>query len=255
MIQTCCIIGAGNVAWHLAQALSKEIGVKQVYSRDINNARKLGDLIGAEGIDTIGALRKDADLYLISVPDDHIEEITAASQGIDSGIWAHTSGSMPMDVFRGKKSRHGVFYPLQTFSKSKAVEVAEVPMLIEGSDEDTTVSLLNLAERISRNCRKAVSTERRQLHVAAVFACNFVNYMWIQADDLLRKSGLSFDLLKPLLAETLDKLNDISPAEGQTGPARRGDFYTIEKHLSMLSADQAEIYKLLSDKIYALYNR
>lgn len=254
MIRSCCIIGAGNVAWHIAQALSKKISVKQIYSRDINNAHLLADIVGAEAIDNIDALRDDADLYLISVPDDHIEEIAVASRNIDSGIWAHTSGSMPIDVFRGEKSCFGVFYPLQTFSKTKAVDVSKVPMLIEGSDEETTASLLILAQNISTNCRKAASIERRQLHVAAVFACNFVNYMWIQADELLRQSGLNFDLLKPLLAETLDKLNDITPAEGQTGPARRGDFHTIKKHLSMLSEDQAEVYKLLSDKIYALYN-
>lgn len=254
MKRTCCIIGAGNVAWHIAQALSKSIEIRQIFSKNIENARALASLTGSEPIDDLSSLRADADIYIISIPDDHIPEVIEGTAHIQSGIWAHTSGSVPIDVFAGKKPRYGVFYPLQTFSKTKVVDIDSVPMLIEGSSPECAAALMELARLISSNCRIAGSAERRQLHVAAVFACNFVNYMWIQADELLHSAGLSFDLLKPLLSETLDKLNDISPAEGQTGPARRGDFHTIEKHLAMLSADQAEVYRLLSNKIYDLYN-
>lgn len=254
MITTCCIIGSGNVATHLAASLKSRITILQVYSRNLSNASALADRTGAEPIDSLEELRRDADLYLISVPDDHIGDILAATIAVEGGIWAHTSGSVPIDVFEGYKKNYGVFYPLQTFSKTKPVDVAEVPLLIEGNTPRVENELMELGQRICRNVRRISSEQRRGLHVAAVFACNFVNYMWIQADRLMRDAGLDFALLKPLLGETLGKLNDISPLEGQTGPARRGDFSTIEKHLAMLNDDQAEVYRLLSDKIYNLYH-
>lgn len=254
MIKTCCIIGSGNVATHIAASLASEIDVLQVYSRNQENASALAERIGAEPIDSLAKLRGDADLYLISVPDDHIGEILASTTAVEGGIWAHTSGSVPIDVFSGLKKRYGVFYPLQTFSKAKQVDVAAVPLLIEGNTPQIENELVELGRLICRDVRKISSEQRRGLHVAAVFACNFVNYMWIQADELMKEAGLDFAMLHPLLGETLGKLNDISPFDGQTGPARRGDFSTINKHLAMLSGDRAEVYRLLSDKIFELYN-
>lgn len=242
------------MATHVAAALASKIDVLQVYSRNQANASALAEKIGAEPIDSFDRMRTDADMYLISVPDDHICDILNSTAAIGGGIWAHTSGSVPLDIFKGYKKRYGVFYPLQTFSKTKPVDVSAVPLLIEGNTAEVEVQLLELGKLICRDVRKVGSEQRRGLHVAAVFACNFVNYMWIQADSLMRDAGLDFSLLHPLLGETLDKLNDISPFDGQTGPARRGDFTTMNKHLAMLSDDQAEVYRLLSDKIYKLYN-
>lgn len=253
-IRSCTVIGAGNVAWHISQALAEHINIRQVFSRDHANASLLADKIGAQPVSDLSEIAPGADFYLISVPDDHIPDVIAATAGIKSGIWAHTSGSMPIDVFDAKKDKYGVFYPLQTFSKTKQVDISQVPMLIEGSDDVVASTLRSLAENISANVRLAGSPERKQLHVAAVFACNFVNYMWIQADSLLRKAGLDFSMLKPLLSETLNKLDDLPPIQAQTGPARRGDFLTVEKHLGMLSPEQAEIYRLLTDKIHNLYH-
>lgn len=242
------------MATHLAATLASEIKVLQVYSRNLANAAELAEMVGAEPIDSLVGLRADADFYLISVPDDHIAEVLDSTSAITCGIWAHTSGSVPIDIFVGRKNNYGVFYPLQTFSKTKTVDVENVPLLIEANSSVVENELFELGKEICRDVRKVGSEQRRGLHVAAVFACNFVNYMWTQADMLMNDAGLDFSLLRPLLNETLDKLNDISPFDGQTGPARRGDFSTMKKHLSMLDADQAEVYNLLSNKIYKLYN-
>ncbi len=242
------------MATHVAAALASKTDVLQIYSRNLTNASALAEKIGAEPIDSFDRLRPDADLYLISVPDDHICDILASTTAIGGGIWAHTSGSVPIDIFEGYKKRCGVFYPLQTFSKTKSVDVSAVPLLIEGNLPDVENQLMKLGELICKDVRMVDSEQRRGLHVAAVFACNFVNYMWIQAENLMRNAGLDFSLLHPLLGETLGKLNSISPFDGQTGPARRGDFSTMKKHLALLGGDQADVYRLLSEKIYKLYN-
>lgn len=167
-----CIIGAGNVATHLAMALSESACVCQVVSRHIETAGRLADMVGGGCLasDNLDELLPDADFYLISVNDDRVAEIVAGTPDFP-GIWAHTSGSVPADVFKGYKSRYGVFYPLQTFTRDLDVDVSEVPFFIEGVDRDVCDALISLANSISRSVEEADSsvakccTLRRFLHV------------------------------------------------------------------------------------------
>lgn len=250
----CTIIGAGNVATHLTKALSEVVDVSEIFSRNIINAQKLAGEIGGRAIDDLSEISTDSDFYLISVVDDAIPWVLSQTRHVKSGIWAHTSGSTPMSVFNGEKDRFGVLYPLQTFSKDKPVEISQVPLLIEGSSDEVTQWLLSLAAEMSTDVKTVDSIGRMRLHIAAVFACNFANFMWTQADEILQKSGLDIRVLTPLLNETLAKLHTLPPFEGQTGPARRGDFKVIEKHLELLSNSHREIYKYLSDKIFETYH-
>lgn len=251
---SCAVIGAGNVASSLAPELSRYLDVRQIYSRDITNARALASAIdGCEAISSLDALSSDIDFYLISVRDDAVANVVRATESIKQGLWAHTSGSVPADILSGKEF-YGVFYPLQTFSKGKSVNLREVPFFIEGNDEKSLNRLMKLAAFVSDKVYEADSDRRKKLHVAAVFACNFANLMWIEADRLLKDEGLAIDVFYPLLRETLSKLDKMSPLMAQTGPARRGDVGVIKKHLSMLDGDKAEIYKLLSENILKIYN-
>ena len=249
-----CLIGSGNVATHLGIALSQMVRIVQIYSHNINNAATLAEKCGcAYFTDSLSDITPDADLYLIAVKDDVIEQVVTSTPQSLGGVWAHTSGSVPMTVFSGHKSHYGVFYPLQTFSRDLHIDMREVPVFVEGCDSQTTEFLKKLASAISDNVAPADSNLRKQLHVAAVFACNFVNLMWIEADELLKESGLGIEFLRPLLMETLRKLERMSPAEAQTGPARRGDRHIINEHLKMLSGEKRELYALLSEKIIKRY--
>ena len=156
-----------------------------------------------------------------------------------------------MEILKKYSTNHGVFYPLQTFSKNKSLLFEGIPLLVEGSSPGVEKSLLELGEKISGNVHLVHSQGRRTLHLAAVFACNFSNYLYSVASDLLKEQGLSFDLLKPLIRETAMKLESQSPAEAQTGPAARGDMNIIARHLEMLSGKPQleEIYKILSQEI------
>lgn len=245
-----CLIGTGNVATHLAEALDKVADIVQVYSRSIENARSLAFQLSSNPspVNSLETVVDDADYYIVSVKDDAIESVASETPRA-GGIWAHTSGSVSMDVFKPYKKRYGVFYPLQTFSKDISLDLKRVPMFIEGCSEEVFTALFDLAQKISDTVEYADSNHRQALHIAAVFACNFVNFMWMQADDLLRNQNLDITFLKPLLEETLRKLDAGSPRDVQTGPARRGDLNIINKHISHLSPEKAEIYSFLTDRI------
>jgi len=250
-----CIIGGGNVGSHLARALSEKGRVCQIMCRHKDRVEELCRELGrgCEAIDDPRSLRNDADFYIIAVNDDSVRDVVDATSDFP-GIWAHTSGSVPMDVFKGKKSRYGVFYPLQTFTRGLPVKMDEVPFLIEGNRADVTSALMGLARTVSHTVEQAGSERRKMMHLAAVFACNFANLMWIEADGILQAEGLSIKFLLPLLRATLGKLEQIAPEEAMTGPARRGDCAVIEKHKSMLDDDRKEIYELLSSRILKKYS-
>lgn len=242
------IIGSGNVATSLALALKDKCDMVQIYSRTLTNAQTLARQAGCEATDKWQDLALDADVYIVSVSDDAIA--TVAESVLDNGaLWLHTSGSTPIDVFAKDRNRYGVLYPMKSFSKSRPVDMSEVHIFIEGNDSESTREVKELASLITRNVHEASSKERERLHVAAVFACNFANHMFTLSSEVLSEAGLPFDAMLPLIKTTVEKLNNMTPQESQTGPAARGDTKIIEKHLSSLSGDKHEIYKLLSDSI------
>lgn len=249
-----CVIGAGNVATHMALALSKTARVAQICARNIEHARSLAAKLGNDATaSSTDELLPDADFYIIAANDDSIAEIASSTPSYP-GIWTHTSGSVPVSVFEGKKDRFGSFYPLQTFSKDVDVDFRRVPMFIEGSDTDTRDELLALARGISDSVELADSARRKALHLAAVFACNFANLMWLDADTLMRREGLTVNYLTPLLEVTLQKLRDATPRDAMTGPARRGDLAVMRSQLSALPTELKDTYALLSQRILDIYH-
>lgn len=248
------IFGSGNVATHLAAALDRVYDVKQIISPNPQHASALAKRMrNATATSNIKDAINDADIYLIAVKDDAISEIVS-STAPDSGLWLHTSGSVGVEVFSPYKKNYGVFYPLQTFSKDVKVDISAIPLFIEGSSDLTESEIRQIAGGISTKVFHADSHQRRQLHIAAVFACNFANRLWAIADKILSQSGYNFDILAPLLQATLNKAIATSPLDGQTGPARRGDNKIISSHISSLNGEDADIYRLISSSIFNQYN-
>lgn len=243
-------LGSGNVATHLAAAFNGAgMQLVQVWSPNKEHADALASRLNAQGINDMVDLDRTADLYLISVKDDAIGEVAAALQGID-GLVVHTSGATSMDVLSGLKE-YGVLYPLQTFSKDTKLDISASPLCLEAGSDQAYGLLEEAASRISSAVYRINSAERKTLHVAAVFACNFTNQLYHLAYTILEKSGLEFDLLKPLILETASKVQTALPEAVQTGPALRNDQRTINNHLELLqgSPDLQEIYETLSKSI------
>ncbi|MBR4829638.1 MAG: DUF2520 domain-containing protein [Muribaculaceae bacterium] len=243
------IIGSGNVATSLAHGLARRCDVVQIYSRQLAHAQALADAIGCvDATNDLNKLVPDADAYIIAVRDDAIADVVNATS--DNGaLWVHTSGSKPIDLFDGHRTRYGVLYPMQSFSRQVVTPLDDVHFFIEANNEDTLADVQSLGELLSCHVVVADSEQRRQLHIAAVFSCNFANHMWTLADELLSASGLSFEAMKPLIRTTVDKLEQLSPAQSQTGPAMRHDSQVIAAHMAMLDGDKRDIYDLLTKSI------
>lgn len=253
-------IGAGNVASHLAPAIERSGAgsVCQVYSPTLAHASELASkLESAEAINDLAQMDGQADIYIVSIKDDCIIPLVNSLSGSLTGnaLWMHTSGTVPMDVLAPLTSRYGVYYPMQTFSKDAALDMSVVPMFIEGCDSETEDAIRKFAEKTFAKVYHADSDLRRKMHIAAVFSCNFTNYMWVIADKILREEGLGFDVMKPLLEETMRKAFATSPEAGQTGPAVRGDAKVMKCHESMLDSHDREIYQLLSQRIFEHFNK
>ncbi len=249
------VIGAGNVASSIAPALERSgaADVLQVYSRTMANASSLAcQLKNAEPIADLAAVRNDADIYIISVKDDAISEIVEKLPGNDA-LWIHTSGGIGVDALVSLSPNTGVMYPLQTFTKGIDVDLSKVPFFVEGSNPNAQNHIIELARCLSERVELAGSVQRLRLHVAAVFACNFINHMWAVADDILHEAGTDLSVLRPLIDETMRKTTLIPPSQAQTGPARRGDTAVMERHLSVLDSERGAHYKYISQMISQYY--
>ena len=222
------IIGSGNVATHLGREL------KTYFSKDINS------------------IDRTSDIFIIAVKDDAIDKVSKKLK-LKNKILVHTSGSVDMNVLKKYSQNYGVLYPLQTISKEKKIDFKKVPICIEANNRQTEKKLFIIGKSISENVCYVNSEKRKILHLASVFACNFTNHMYFIAEQILKKEKISFDLLNPLIEETAKKIlnSNMSPADAQTGPAKRNDKKILREHLHILSKNKyyRDIYKMISNNI------
>ena len=247
-------IGAGNLATNLAKALyRKGFRIEQVYSRTQASARALASAVEAGYTTDLAAIVPDAKLYIVSLRDaaftELLPQIAANKRG---ALMVHTAGSIPMSVWEGQAERYGVFYPMQTFSKQREADFKAIPFFIEAGNSKDTELLKAIASTLSTKVYDATSEQRKSLHLAAVFTCNFTNHMYVLAAELLNKYQLPFDVMLPLIDETARKVHELEPHAAQTGPAIRYDENVIDNHLAMLSDDpqMQKLYELISQSIH-----
>lgn len=247
------IIGAGNVAWHLAKEFENAGHyVTDIYSRRLSSARELANrLYDTKVTNSLDLTSSKSEIFILAVQDDSLHEVVDQLKIPSYGVIAHTSGTQPLDVLTEYYENSGVFYPLQTFTKGVSTELEEVPICIEASNSSTEGILMHLGESISREVYSLHSEDRKILHLAAVFACNFSNHMYTIAQDILEHHGIEFSMLHSLIAETVNKALSVGPIDAQTGPAQRGDKEIVKSHLKRLKEfpDYRKIYKVISDHI------
>ena len=258
MIETVVIIGAGNLATQLAIAMFESgICIQQVYSRTLESAKELAQKVNADFINELSKLAVTADLYIIAVKDSAIQEVLENISEEEDRLIVHTAGSVPMSILRGFSHNIGFFYPLQTFSKFRKVDFSNIPICIEANHPSNLLKLERLAEKLSSSVYQVNSEERKTLHVAAVFVNNFVNHFFTIGAEILHDIKLDFDLLKPLIHETANKIDSLHPLEAQTGPARRNDQTVINAHLKLLhnNPELQKIYSFVTESILNHYQK
>jgi predicted short-subunit dehydrogenase-like oxidoreductase (DUF2520 family) len=246
-------MGAGNVAWHMGHRFTDTgIQVKQVFSRIPGNGKLLAAELGTLFTNRLDHVAEDADLYLIAVTDDAISSLLR-QMPFGKRLVAHMAGSVPIGIFEGKAKNYGVLYPLQTLTRGKPVDFGNIPFFVEANNERNLEMLRTLAGKLTGRVYTVDSEKRAYLHLAAVIASNFTNPMFAVTEKVLQERNLSFDLLKPLIEETIAKALFMSPLAAQTGPAARGNKEIIGKHMAMLDKhpEIKELYRVISESIAA----
>jgi len=245
------MIGSGNVSWHLCKRMLEQgFELIQVVNLRSGKFHECFQSLGIPLISSAKEIATDADFYFLCVQEDQLShlELPAFSP---QAILIHTAGSVEMDVLKKYGIHYGCIYPLQTLSIGKEVDFEKVPLLVEASEKATSEKMMTIAHMLSKTVRYCNSVERAELHLAAVLVNNFSNHLYQMADEYLQEKGLPFELLKPLIKETVAKLDALSPLQAQTGPAKREATLIMQKHMQMLSSHPqwAAIYQLLSDSI------
>jgi predicted short-subunit dehydrogenase-like oxidoreductase (DUF2520 family) len=248
-------IGSGNISYHLSKAFA-EAGVQivSISSRNEKTGKELATLLGARFC-SIAEIDTRVDLVIIAVADDAISEVVSKiPKEIQSLV--HTSGAIGMDVFKDYINQYGVFYPLQSFTKTRSIDLNEVPILIEANSKSFEDQLKVFAKRVSSKVELMNSEERKHLHLAAVIANNFVNYLATEAYQVLEDQGIDGSLIRPLMIETILRLENNPPNEMQTGPAKRMDIEVLKKHEEMLNSNPKlqSLYRQISQLIMQKYN-
>nr|WP_315033320.1 DUF2520 domain-containing protein [uncultured Chryseobacterium sp.] len=243
------IIGSGNVAYHMAKAFSRKgIPLAQIFGRNEKELTRISEELEIPfSIDHL----EDADLYIICVSDNSVEEVSRIIHKKNCLV-AHTSGSLPKEALSGDY-RKASFYPLQTFSKSKELEYEKIPFFIETENEEDKKVLFELASRISKNVMESNHEKRKYIHLTAVFACNFVNHLFSRAKEISDAQDIPFDYFLPLIDETVQKIHEIEPKLAQTGPAVRNDVRVLQLHEQLLKDESLAIYKTMNHSIQKMY--
>ena len=245
------LIGSGNVAFHLAKAFTEaQIPISQIFGRNTTELQKISEQFSIPfSTETLA----DADLYIISVSDSSIAEVSSLKKN-KNVLVTHTSGSVSREALNGNY-RKSVFYPLQTFSKSKNLDYSKIPFFIDAENENDEEILKNLASKISKNVMIANDEKRKYIHLTAVFACNFVNHLYARAKEISDSQGIPFDYFLPLIDETTQKIHELEPKLAQTGPAIRNDEKVLKLHESLLTDEEKlKIYKTLNESIKKMYH-
>ena len=245
--------GAGNLAWHLAQDLEKAGHlIPVIYGRSQENAAMLAaQLYDTQVGESLDFSAFDLDLLILAVSDDAIQMVAEMLVVGSETVVVHTSGSKPMDALSCLGDDYGVLYPLQTFTKEKGIDFADVPICIEAANTRVHELLFAVGKSISGKVFVMDSAQRQTLHLAAVFANNFANHMLFWAKTIAETEDLDFQLLKALAQETVEKSFALGPEMAQTGPARRGDLRTMQAHLDLLASNPelSDLYKAISRSI------
>ncbi|WP_177765035.1 Rossmann-like and DUF2520 domain-containing protein [Flavobacterium sp. I3-2] len=241
------VLGSGNVASHVIQFINEnnELNLVQIYAR---NSNKIDNSINKNLVTDDYLKIKEADIYIIAVSDNSIAEVSK-NLPFKNRFVVHTSGSADLDQI-DSKNRRGVFYPLQTFSKNKTVDFSQIPFCLETEFENDFPILEYFTQKFSSKVYRISSEQRKYIHVTAVFVSNFTNHMFTIGNEICKENDIPFEIFKPLIQETFNKINELEPVLAQTGPAVRNDSNTLKKHLELITNEKIKsLYLNISESI------
>jgi predicted short-subunit dehydrogenase-like oxidoreductase (DUF2520 family) len=247
------LIGAGNVATVLGKLLLENgFTIQQIVGR---STEKLSALLKAEAVFTIEQISREADLYIIAIPDDAVLAIAEKLQ-LPGKLVVHTAGTLPLNSIQKISENIGVIWPLQSLRK-EIEHIPEIPFVLDGSNEYVLMLLNRLLSGISNDVLTLKDAERVKLHLSAVMVSNFTNHLYALAQEYCNQNDLPYDILNPLILETASRLKNYEAKDIQTGPSVRRDNNTVLSHLKLLENNEQlkAVYTLFEHSIKEMYKK
>lgn len=250
------IIGTGNMAWFLAKGLTAAgHQCLYVYGRDEAKAQTLATAVNATACTSLNQITDDADCCLIAVSDTAIPQV-AQLLSLKNCLLLHTAGAADINILANSAENYGVLWPVYSIQKDFTSANTQIPFAIEGNNSEANQRLKELATALGDYAFEAGLQQRSILHLCAVLSNNFTNHLLAITEQLCVNNHLPFDTLKPIIKETSDNIITSSPHDKQTGPAKRGDIATMEKHLALLKnhPEWQQVYEAISASIGKMYH-
>lgn len=256
-MKTLNIVGAGNVAHYFGIKLTEAgYDVRCIYNRTIQKANALAEKCGSMATDDLIAL-PNSDLTLIAITDDHIAKVASEIVAIHgSNIpMVHTSGAKGLKVFPDEILEKGCIWPLQSITANQLPNMDQVPLCIDASSPKFAKEIEKVCNQVSTKVLHMDSAKKKYAHVAAVLANNFTNHLLTLSEEYCIKHEIDFEILKPLIFASVQKIADESPSAIQTGPARRMDMKTINDHLDLIEDKSLKkMYRTITKSIINTYH-
>jgi predicted short-subunit dehydrogenase-like oxidoreductase (DUF2520 family) len=252
---TTVIIGSGNIATIFGEKISAAgHPVTQIVARNPTRATALAQSLNCDWTSRYADVDQTAELYIVALSDNALENL-GSELTLPGKLVVHTSGAAPLALLRAVTERCGVIWPLQSI-RAAVRPIPPMPLLIDAADPRDSITLETFAKSLSAQVQYADDATRLKLHLAAVLTNNFTNYLYTLAAGYCQKESLDFSLLLPLIRETANRLDRYPPETTQTGPAARGDWNTIARHLNELDnyKNIRQLYELLTIQIEERYH-
>jgi predicted short-subunit dehydrogenase-like oxidoreductase (DUF2520 family) len=246
------LVGSGNMAWFLmARMQGSGHSCSGIMGR---NKAAVAELAREYNVPVLQSLNDGADACLMAVSDSSIGEV-AKKMSFKSTVLIHHSGSIGMNALAIGASRTGVVWPVYSILKKDLPTHRQFPVLWETNHKAANAIVADVCNALTAIQYEATSEQRQWMHLSAVLGNNFTNYLLGMCADICKDQQLPFNLLQPILQQTIDRVNIYNPKEVQTGPARRDDLVTQEKHLAMMSENPhwQAVYAALSAAIKNTY--
>lgn len=251
------IVGTGNTAWFMAKRLMKAgHSCLGIYGRNEDKAKQLAAAINAPVLAELQDIQDDADACILAITDNAIEEV-AAHFSLQNTTLIHTAGSVGRMVLEPYAQHAGIIWPVYSIVKDSLPLHREIPIVIKGTTEHSEDVLKRLVNAMSDICYTISWEQRQWLHLCAVLSNNFVNHLMSISEEICNKQRIPFSLLYPIVNQTTDRIKQASPKNLQTGPAKRHDVNTLQKHMELLSANPewARLYESVTSSIDKMYRK
>lgn len=249
------LIGTGNMAWFLATRMQAGghtcVGI---WGRNKDAATTLAQTHYFPLLDNLSEIHDGPDACLLAVSDSAIN-LLAPKLDLRHTTLIHHSGSAPA-VISGNSGNQGIVWPVYSILKQDMPAQGNFPCIWEANSSAARVAVQEVCRVISVIAYEAIGSQRQALHLAAVMGNNFTNYLLGICADVCAAQQVPFNLLQPILQQTLDRSALQHPALMQTGPARRNDLATMNTQMDMLSANPywQRVYAALSEAIKNTYS-